>query len=393
MVLVTQHSYNRLHSCDQQSFRIAYFPHWQIGNPYQRLFYDALAPFGAELSDEFELNLRWLREHAPILDAVHVHWPEPLWTRYQPKWSSLRGYWRFRRFTHSLAQIEALVILRSFLRRAGRLGIHRMWTMHNLECHEGASWRDRLGYRLLARYADLIICHSQSAAESARATYRPRGDVLVIPHGTYDGVYPAPRPVELVRAELGLAVHLPFVVCIGALRDYKGIDIAIDAVNQLQGQVQLLVAGKAHPQFDLPALRETVAQSPHTVLREGFVTDQAFSDLVSASDAVLLPYRKITGSGALLAAWTLRRGVIASDLPYFQEVASMEPDAACFFRAGNSQALAHAIRSYLRVPQDRRSAAVRRVADQYAWSRCVEPLGERIQSWLGAENVARGACL
>ena len=63
-----------------------------------------------------------------------------------------------------------------------------------------------------------------------------------------------------------------------------------------------------------------------------FVSDQAYSDIVAAADAVLLPYRKITGSAVLLAAWTLGRGVVASDLPYFREMADGEPESAHFSR-------------------------------------------------------------
>ena len=70
-------------------------------------------------------------------------------------------------------------------------------------------------------------------------------------------------------------------------------------------------------------------------LRLGEVEPQVVSDLLHAADAVLLPYRRITGSGVLLQALTAGVGVVASDLPYFREVLAPEPDAGVFIRAGD----------------------------------------------------------
>lgn len=368
-------------SAPSHPFRLAYYPHWEKGNPYQTLFYDALAPCGVECIDDFEFNRRWLREQARQLDAVHIHWPEDLWRRYRPGWSSLRGYWRLHRVTQPLSSLQGLLALRRYLACAGRLGIKRLWTIHNLEHHEGASWIDRLGYRVLARFSDVLICTSGWAADEVARRYRSAGQVVVVPIGTYDGVYPPPRPRRVVLEELHLRDALPVVCCVGGLRDYKGLSLALKAVESLGGAVQLVVAGRPLSGYDPALLRSATARLPYVVLREEFVSDQAYSDIVAAADAVLLPYRKITGSAVLLAAWTLGRGVVASDLPYFCEMADGEPDSAHFFPPGDASALARAIVDYVNVPAERRQAATQRLAARYAWDRCVEPLADVIRAW------------
>jgi len=122
-------------------------------------------------------------------------------------------------------------------------------------------------------------------------------------------------------------------------------------------------------------------------LLDHWLSEQEFADIVEASDAVLLPYREITGSGALLAAWTLGRGVVASDLPYFREVSKPEPDAAQFFPVENSPALAGAILEYTSIPFEVRHRAALRMAERYTWEWCVESLVQLLEDWRTKSNV------
>ncbi len=94
-----------------------------------------------------------------------------------------------------------------------------------------------------------------------------------------------------------------------------------------------------------------------------------------ASEAVLLPYRKITGSGALLSAWTLGRGVICSDLPYFREMLD-RGEAGLTVRPGDPAALAEGVRAWLARPATTRQEAARRAARRYEWSEVVRPVVE-----------------
>jgi glycosyltransferase involved in cell wall biosynthesis len=177
-----------------------------------------------------------------------------------------------------------------------------------------------------------------------------------------------------VLAGLHLDPHRPVVACFGWLREYKGLDLACAAIGRLKGRVQLVIAGPRHVDFDAAPLRATIARLPTCALIERQLTDQEFADLTAASDAVLLPYRAITGSSALLAALGFGRGVVTSDLPYFREILADEPDAGMTVSAWDAAAWAQAVMQYLERPADVRSAAALRLAARYSWDRCVEPL-------------------
>jgi glycosyltransferase involved in cell wall biosynthesis len=355
-------------------FRIASFPHRTIGNPGLEMFYAGLAHHGVALTGRLTPSAAWVTEHASELDAIHVHWPEKIW-RGRPggrleKWSRVVTFADWR------AQFE----FEAALVAAKRAGLRRIWTVHNVEPHDGATRLDRRGYRIAARESDLIICYSTAAAERIRDVYKPPCEVAVVPHGNYFGCYPPPGPRKRFMESVGLDPSRPLVACIGIVRAYKGLDVATEAVRQLGGDVQLAICGVPRSKADAALLRKAMVHVAGVFL-ERSLPDQGFADLIAASEAVLLPYRNITGSGSLLAAWSSGRGVVASDLPLFREMLAPEPRAGALFPAGDSRGLADAIRSYLAVPREERTDAALRLARYYDWKRTVQPVVQVFRQW------------
>ncbi len=355
-------------------FRIASFPDRTAGNPGLEMFYQGLAVHGVALTTRFVCEPKWVRRHASELDAIHLHWPEKIW-RGRTRGRLNRA---FRLLT--FARYRAVFTFARALKAAKQAGLKRIWTVHNIEPHDGADWLDRVGYRIAARNADLAICYSQAAAAQVRERYNPPGEVVGIAHGNYSGIYPPPRDRTAVMRDLGLDPQVPLVCCIGIIKRYKGLDVACQAVRSLQGAVQLAICGAPHSSADTAAL-EAEMQSVKGVLVARALNDQEFSDLIGASEAVLLPYRKITGSGSLLAAWTLGRGVIASDLPLFREMLAHEPASGDLFKPDDSVSLAESITRYLSIAADVREAAALRTAQFYSWDQTVKPVVEVMQRW------------
>jgi beta-1,4-mannosyltransferase len=352
----------------QRPFRISAFPPGvtRQGNPYFMLCHAALAKRGISVSDDLEIDLRWLEARAGSIDAVHLHWPERFWGR--------GPFGRLSRVRRGVLACERLLLLVRFVRAARRFGMSCLWTVHNMEPHEGAYRWDHYGYRLLASECDLVICHSHSAARAVRHTYRPRGRVVVMPIGDPAAVQPPARPRTEVLAGLRLDPQRPVVACFGWLRQYKGLDLACAAIERLNGRVQLIIGGPCHAEFDVANILAMIERLPGAVLIDRQLTDQEFADLTAASDVVLLPYRAITGSSALLAALGAGRGVVTSDLPYFHEILADEPDAGATVSDWDAAAWAIAIIQYLERPGEVRRGAALRLAARYSWDRCVEPL-------------------
>jgi glycosyltransferase involved in cell wall biosynthesis len=202
-----------------------------------------------------------------------------------------------------------------------------------------------------------------------------------MPHGNYDNFYPTPRPKNIVLAELGLRDDLPIVSCLGMLRNYKGLNVATEAISLLGDEVQFLCAGKSHPSFDLASLQNNIMKLNNALLIPRFINNQEFADYVSISNLVLMPYNRITGSGALLAVLTLGRGVVASDLPYFREILGNNSDAGMLVASEDPTAFAENIRKYLIIPANKSNQAARFLAERYEWSKVVPPVVEVIKNW------------
>ena len=192
---------------------------------------------------------------------------------------------------------DCLLRLHRFVRAARRRDVQCIWTVHNLEPHEGAYCWDRYGYRLLAHDCDVVICHSQSAARDVRDTYAPARTRCRDATGrSRRSPIPAHARVTEVLAEMHLDPQRPVVSCLGWMRPYKGLDVACAAIERLNGRVQLIIGGVRHNELDAsPNSCGDRAYAGVVIDRE--LTDQEFADLTAASDAVLLPYRAITGSG------------------------------------------------------------------------------------------------
>jgi beta-1,4-mannosyltransferase len=353
--------------------RIASYPDRNPGNPYVELFYRALAQHGIDHAGRLVASDDWLETDGKDVHVVHIHWPERMW----------RGR-RAGRLDHALALITARSVrgvcrLKRFLDRAGARGMTRVWTVHNLAHHEGATWVDRWGYRQLARRSDLLLCFSHAAATELRHLYGASTPILVLSHGSYLGAYPPSSSRTQARTTFGLRTDVPVVSCLGLLRPYKGIELACEAVEALGGRVQFLIAGQPMGGFDLDGLQARAGASGGTIrVWPRALTDEEFSAAMAASDAVLLPYRAVTGSGVLFAAWTMGAGVIASDLPFFSEMLSGEPMRGRTFRAGDSADLARVIESYLGVPAEHRRQAVLHAVVELSPDRVVVPFVEAL---------------
>lgn len=334
------------------------------GNPYQSLFYGALEPFGIRRVRGLVINDQYLRDHANDIDAIHLHWPEYAWRVHGSRLDR---------------QARLLVGFSRFLKLSSRLGIARIWTAHNVRPHEVYSPLDHVGYYLVARNADLIIAHGADARREVLSRYRPRCPVVTMPQGNYAAAYPAPREAAIVRAESGWRADVPLLVCVGALRPYKGFELAIEAVGRLGGQVQLVIAGSAKEQPYVEQLRRMATSAGSVVILDRTLTDQEFADLISASDAVLLPYARITTSAVLLAAWTFGRGVVATPLPYFDEFVRPRPAAGCVSEAWSAAAFAAAIQRYLSMDASVRTSAARQAAAEFTWERAATLVTDAIR--------------
>ncbi len=193
------------------------WPNLPCENAYLSLYHRALAGYGIRLGPPCEIQDAFLRANAGRINAIHIQWaPEQIWRcRGSSAWARARGlagFWKY-------------------LRLARSLGIRVIWTLHDVEHHEGSGRLDEFGYRLLARRADLCIVHDEWAAEQFVQRFGgARERVCVMEHGNYDGVFPTAAPRAGTLAKFGIDPARRVLLCQGNIRPYKRFDLAIEAV-------------------------------------------------------------------------------------------------------------------------------------------------------------------
>lgn len=249
------------------------FQFGQVGrteNPYIDLFVGSL-PEGV-----VSISFSWRAAFVSRYDLVHVHWPE-FFTR--------ASGWR---------QLAKLLVFLALLGRWRLTGTRIVRTLHNDAPHETGSALERFVLGCLDRMTDEWIVMN-------RASNLPAGRIAThIPHGHYrDAVLPPQRhPVD------GAVLYF------GLIREYKGVDDLIEVVRGTPAVSVLRVMGDVRS----PSLRErirTLAAGDERIhLDLKFVSDHDLAEATASSSAVILPYRNLTKSGALLFALSMSCPVI-----------------------------------------------------------------------------------
>ncbi|MCA1790035.1 MAG: glycosyltransferase, partial [Thioalkalivibrio sp.] len=319
------------------------------------MLYATLEAAGAHHVPHVPLEIGSFTADRPRADVLHLHWIYPLWRAGGT--GGLRR--RIRTALHTLATIRAS-------------GTRIVWTAHNLEPHDGYRRGEREAYGAVRGLAHLCLYHTKQARDAARELFGPTdADELVTPHGVLDGPPPRTDPFQ-TRAELGIGESDRLLLCFGQIRSNKGFDVALKALHMLGPEYRLLVAGQPLDR-SARALVRRARRHRRAAVEEGLVEAPSLSSFLAAADTVLLPYRSVTSSGALLHALSCAHGVVATDLPFFREVCAPVPGAVEIVPPGDVERLALGVAHHLETPTSTRRTRLATLASHYAWPVCVAP--------------------
>ena len=230
----------------------------------------------------------------------------------------------------------------------------------------------------ILRNADAAIVHD---AYQKDALDRALGDdltarVRVIPHGA--------RLVERdpdARRKLGLPQDRPILLMIGYFRPSKRFELVVDLFPRIRQEVPdalLVIAGKIRGQEFMEyrdMLFDRIRRSPardRIVLIRGQLAQDTFDRILSAADAVVLPYRVNSQSGILAHCLAFGVPVVASETESMRRVLV---DSGAGITCRTDDALAEAIVRVLRDEALRAELSAKArayVRERIAWPRVAE---------------------
>jgi glycosyltransferase involved in cell wall biosynthesis len=106
----------------------------------------------------------------------------------------------------------------------------------------------------------------------------------------------------------------------GFIRDYKGLDLLIDAVSKLDESYVLVIAGEVYGSFEKYQKQIDALNINHRVIKHvRYIDDNEVPLFFSSADVCVLPYKSATQSGVTSIAWHFNLPVIATDVGGLKE--------------------------------------------------------------------------
>ncbi len=237
------------------------------------------------------------------------------------------------------------------------MGIRIVYTAHNIVPHEGTSL-DRWLKALVYRSAHAIIVHSNYIKKALLEAFpMPADKIHVIPHGNFDHYLPKePLSKAAARSRLGLTAENKTLLFFGYIREYKGLDLLLDAfviAAAIDPELRLVIAGAPHTDALERSSNELIERSglaDRVIFHAKFIPHEDIELYFVSSDLVVLPYKHIYHSGIIHLAYSYGRPSLATNVGDFSE--TIEQGKSGYILEENSpQALADMILKAVEDPQ------------------------------------------
>ncbi|MHA1380616.1 MAG: glycosyltransferase family 4 protein [Candidatus Helarchaeota archaeon] len=293
--------------------KIIFIPDYNKGNPYQKALADSLSKEGVSV------NFGTARRLFPVLtscrnywkpDILHIHWQHPF----------LLASSGVKTILKSTSFIAELLILKL-------LGVKIVWTVHNLVSHESNfSLLETFFTKLLTKLCNKIIVHCPFAKSKVMNKYRAReSQIAVIPHGNYISWYKNVITKSQARGRLNLSNNDVVFLYFGQIRPYKGTSELIEAFKKLGcQQTKLLIVGKPlNDEVAKDMLNRCKGNENIETIFE-FIPNDEIQIYMNAVDVIVLPYKDILTSGAVILAMSFGKPVIVPAIGCIPDVLDIE---------------------------------------------------------------------
>lgn len=148
---------------------------------------------------------------------------------------------------------------------------------------------------------------------------KPDARYEVLPHPVYNHFGERMEREEACRL-LGLDPARKTLLFFGLIRDYKGLDILLEAFRGLPEEYQLVVAGEPYGSFEkYQRILDSLPGKDRVKVFPQYIRDSEVKLYFSAADVSVLPYRTATQSGISAASYHFDVPLIVTDVGGLKE--------------------------------------------------------------------------
>lgn len=237
----------------------------------------------------------------------------------------------------------------------------------------------RLGDHLLIRYflsaCSGFVAMSRSVLEEINF-FEPKKPKVYSPHPLYDH-YGAKISKTEARKRLNLAENEKYVLFFGLIRQYKGLDLLIEALGQekiKQQNIKLIVAGEPYENWEKYAQQIADLGLQNSLIAHlRFINADEIANYFCAADLVVQPYKTASQSGVSQVAYHFEVPILVTNVGGLAEIVphgkvgyAVEPQA---------EAIAESMRDFF---ENNRAAEfetnLKEEKKRFEWSKMVETL-------------------
>ncbi len=232
---------------------------------------------------------------------------------------------------------------------------------------------DRILSKYFVKHVDGFVAMSEQVMNDLNIfdTKKPR---TFCPHPLYDH-FGKPESKILARKKLGLNPDDIYLLFFGFIRDYKGLDLLLEAMANpgiKSMGLKLLVAGEFYtdskPYFEII---EKHHLDDKVVMSNDFIPDSKVADYFNAADLVVQPYKDATQSGVTQIAYHFEKPMITTNVGGLAEI--VPDDKVGFVVNPVVDEIAEAILRFFKMDKENTFIENIKIEKQkYSWKRMLE---------------------
>ncbi len=309
---------------------------------------DEAVPIEAEALLDTANPLSWGR----TARAIRAWGPDLLLVRYWMSW-----------FAPSLGEVA----------RKMAPGCRVVGILDNVVPHE-RHWFDTPLTRWFLKGLDGAVALCEEVGRDLLAL-RPDIPHAILPHPIYTH-FGAKLPREEAERRLALPAGRRTLLFFGLIREYKGLDILLQAFDLLDERYQLVIAGEPYGSFDKYRKLIDGGRAPSDVhVFPDYIRDGEVKDFFSAADLTVLPYRSATQSGISSVSNHFEVPMVVTDVGGLKETVG-ERGTGIVCEKGTPACIAAAITRYFDDPdlQIHLRKGMDAEKERLSWSRFAQDL-------------------
>lgn len=278
-------------------------------NPYNYILYKNVEEEGCLVYD-FTFSLKNVLKYSTKVNykVFHIHWPTYI----------LFGD------NHRKAAIRMSIFF-MFIKYLKKIGVKIVWTVHNLEAHEGNfPLLQKKLTDFMYRETDGFISLNEPGLHiiQQRSSNKEKQKYIHLAHPHYREYYTNNISKKQAREKLRIPTDKFVFLFLGQIRRYKNVTGLVEAYKKVKDSSTLLIiAGKVHK--DMQGVLATIANDKNIILYDSFIKDEDLETYFNCADLVVTPYDKVFNSGSIFLNLSFNRPTLASNSGALKELSDV----------------------------------------------------------------------